>query len=164
MRDQPFILVHKAELLPNTGRSPDDVLVDETANLLNDEQYWLCAAVDPDTNELLHTTLGPTINKVPTHAFFADLREKHDIDDAMFLINGSHSLKDACCRHGLDFRHEQHRNRNSVEHVFREIKVGLLVSQTVLVTSKQVPPIIGFDLSPSHGINLSEHCKYDNYA
>ena len=42
---------------------------------LNDEQYWLYAAVDPETNELLHTQLEPTTNKVVAHAFFAELRE-----------------------------------------------------------------------------------------
>ena len=89
---------------------------------LNDEQYWLYAAVDPDTNELLHKALEPTTNKGIAHAFFAELREKHDVDDAVFLIDGSHSLKDACRHHSLDFRYERHGNRNGVERVFREIK------------------------------------------
>ena len=48
---------------------------------LNDEQYWLYAAVDPEINELLHTTLEPTTNKDIVHAFFAELREKHDVSD-----------------------------------------------------------------------------------
>ena len=73
-------------------------------------------------HELLHTTLKPTTNKVIAHTFFAELREKHDVDDAVFLIDGSHSLKDACRRHSLDFRYERHGNRNSVKRVFREIK------------------------------------------
>lgn len=89
---------------------------------LNNEQYWLYAAVDPEANELLHTKLEPTINKVIAHAFFAELREKHDVDEAVFLIDDSHSLKDACSRHRLDFRIERHENRNSVKHVFREVK------------------------------------------
>jgi transposase-like protein len=49
------------------------------------------------------------------------LREKRDVNNAVFLIDGSHSLKDACHRHSLDFRYEKHWNRNSVERVFREI-------------------------------------------
>ena len=114
--------VHKAELQPEAGRSPDHVAVDETVIQLNDEQYWLYAAVDPDTNESLHTALEPTTNKGIAHAFFAELREKYDVDDAVFLIDGSHSLKDACRRHSLDFRYERHGNRNGVERVFREIK------------------------------------------
>ncbi|PSP53951.1 hypothetical protein BRC67_00500, partial [Halobacteriales archaeon QH_3_68_24] len=46
--------VHKAGLRPETGRSPDHVAVDETVIRIGDEQYWLCAAVDPDLRELLH--------------------------------------------------------------------------------------------------------------
>jgi len=117
--------VHKAELQPEAGRSPDHVAVDETVIQLNDEQYWLYAAVDPETNELLHIRLEPTTNKAIDHAFFAELREKHTVDDvsrnqrflvceqdaqslvnAVFFIDGSHSLKDACRRHGLDFRYK----------------------------------------------------------
>jgi len=114
--------VHKAELQPESGWTPDHVAVGETVIRLNDEQYWLYAAVDPETNKLLHTKLEPTTNKVIAHAFFAELREKHDVGDAVFLVDGSHSLKDACRRHSLDFRYEKHGNRNSVERVFREIK------------------------------------------
>ena len=114
--------VHKADLQPESDQNPDHVAVDETVIQLNDEQYWLYAAVDPETNELLYTKLEPTTNKVISHAFFAELREKHDVDDAVFLIDGSLSLNNACRRHGLDFKYEKHGNRNSVERVFREIK------------------------------------------
>jgi len=114
--------VHKAELQPKAGRNPDHVAVDETVIRLDDKRYWLYAAVDSETNELLHTALEPTTNKVIAHTFFTELREKHDLDDAVFLIDGSHSLKDACRRHSLDYRYERHGNRNSVERIFRETK------------------------------------------
>ena len=114
--------VHKADLQPETGCSPDHVAVDETVIRLNDEQYWLYAAVDPDTNELLHTKLEPVRTNALAHAFFGELCEKHDVDDAVFLVDGAAPLKDACQRHGLDFRYERHGNRNSVERVFREVK------------------------------------------
>ena len=55
------------------------------------------------------------------HAFFTELREKHDVGDAVFLIDGATPLKEACHRHGLDFRYEKHGNPNSVKHVFREV-------------------------------------------
>ncbi len=149
--------VHKADLQPESGRNPDHVGVDETVIRLNNGQYWLYTAVDPETNELLHTTLEPMINKVIAHTFFADPREKHAVDDAVFLIDGSHSLKDACRRHSLDFRYERYGNRNSVERVFRDIKRRTTISQTVSATPKQTPPTIGFDPLPSHRISLSEH-------
>ncbi len=114
--------VHKADLQPETGRSPDHVAVDETVIRLNDEQYWLYAAVDPETNELLHTMLEPTTNTVLAQSFLTALAEKHDVAEAVFLVDGSHSLQHACRRHGFDVRYECHGNRNSVERIFREIK------------------------------------------
>jgi len=114
--------VHKADLQPESGRSPDHVAVDETVIQLNDERYWLYAAVDPKTNELLHTQVEPTRNNALASAFFHELREKHDVDDAVFLVDGAPTLKDACRRHDLDFRYERHGNPNSVERVFREVK------------------------------------------
>ncbi|GAB6862876.1 IS6 family transposase [Haloplanus litoreus] len=114
--------VHKADLQPEEGRSPDHVAVDETVIRLNDEQYWLYAAVDPETNKLLHTKLEPTRTNVIAYSFFSELREKHDVDDAVFLVDGATPLNNACRRHGLDFRYERHGNRNSIERVFREVK------------------------------------------
>jgi len=114
--------VHKADLQPESNQNPDHVAVDETVIRLNNNKYWLYAAVDPETNELLYIRLETTTKSVIAQTFFAKLREKHDVDDAVFLIDGSHSLKDACRRHSLDFRYEKHGNRNSVERVFREIK------------------------------------------
>jgi Transposase and inactivated derivatives len=114
--------VHKADLQPQDGRQPDHVAVDETVIQLNDEYYWLYAAVDPETNELLHTTLEPTRTNVIAYVFFAELREKHTADDALFLIDGAAPLKNACQRHSLDFKYERHGTRSSVERVFRKIK------------------------------------------
>ena len=84
---------------------------------LNDEQYWLYAAVDPETNELLYTKLEPATTNILAHSFLTELSEKHDISDAVFLVDGSHSLQDACQRHGFDFRCERYGNRNAIEHV-----------------------------------------------
>ena len=39
--------VHKADLQPESGKDPDHVAVDETVIQLNDNRYWLYAAVDP---------------------------------------------------------------------------------------------------------------------
>jgi transposase-like protein len=114
--------VHKADLQPQSGRNPDHVAVDETVIQLKDEHYWLYAAVDPDSNELLHTRLEPVTNNAFAKSFFTQLREKHDVDDAEFLIDGSSSLAAACDRHNLNYRCEKHGKRNSVERVFREVK------------------------------------------
>jgi transposase-like protein len=39
--------VHRADLQPEADQNPDLVAVDETVIRLNNEQYWLYAAVDP---------------------------------------------------------------------------------------------------------------------
>ena len=89
---------------------------------LDDEQYWLYAAVDPDSNDLLHTKLEPTRTNMIADQFFAELREKHDVDDATFLVDGAVPLQRACRKHSLGFRYERHGIRNGVERVFREVK------------------------------------------
>ena len=114
--------VHKADLQPESGKNPDHVAVDETVIQLNDEQYWLYAAVDPETNKLLHTTLETTRNTTIAQQFLTEVGEKHDVSEAAFLIDGAQSLQAACRRAGYDFRYEKHGNRNAVERVFREIK------------------------------------------
>jgi transposase-like protein len=89
---------------------------------LNNEQYWLYAVVDPATNELLHTSLEPTANTVIAQKFLAEVDEKHDVSESVFLVDDSHSLQAACHREGHDFRYEKHGNRNAVERVFCGIK------------------------------------------
>ena len=114
--------VHKADLQPESDRSPNHVAVDETVIQLNDEQYWLYAAVDPKSNDLLHTKLEPTRTNVIADQFFAELRDRHDVDEAIFLADGAAPLQRACRKHDLYIRCERHGNWNSVERVFREVK------------------------------------------
>jgi putative transposase len=114
--------VHKADLQPDEGRRPNQVAVDETMIRLNGTWHWLYMAVDPDTNDVLHTKLQPTRNHYTAKAFFHELVEKHDIDDSLFLVDGHASLHDACRYYSLRFRIAKHGNRNSVERVFREVK------------------------------------------
>src|SRR6056297_1900314 len=66
--------VHKADLQPETGRSPNHVAVDETVIQLDDERYWPYAAVGADSNDLLHTRLEPTRHNAIADRFFAGLR------------------------------------------------------------------------------------------
>ncbi|MUW13482.1 IS6 family transposase [Halorubrum sp. CBA1125] len=114
--------VHKANLQPEFGRIPNHVAVDETVIQLDDEQYWLYAAVDPDSNNFPHTKLEPTRTNVIADQFVAELRDTHDVDDAICLVDGAVPLHRACEKHGLDLRNERHGNRNSVERIFREVK------------------------------------------
>ena len=67
--------VHKADLQPEASRCPDHVAVDETVIQLNDERYWLYAAVDPETNEF--SIKARTDDKEGSRSFISDgtLRE-----------------------------------------------------------------------------------------
>jgi len=54
--------VQKANLQLRDGKRSNHIAVNETVIQLNDQRYWLYAAVDPDTNELLHTQLCTLLN------------------------------------------------------------------------------------------------------
>jgi transposase-like protein len=113
--------VHKADLQPESGQSPDQSAVNETVIWIDGEKYWLYAAVDPGSNEFLHTKLEPTRTNALAGIFFSELKQKHDIDDAVFLVDDATPLKEACRRHGLTLKYERHGDRNSVEHIFCEV-------------------------------------------
>jgi putative transposase len=114
--------VQKADLQPDAGRSPNQIALDETVIRINDQQYWLYAAADPKTNDLLHVRLFSTTTTALTEIFLRELREKHDIETAVFLVDGAKHLQTALHRAGLRFQHERHGNRNAVERIFRELK------------------------------------------
>jgi len=114
--------VQKADLQPTSGRDPDHVALDETVIQLDNEQYWLYAAVDPETNEFLHVKLFPTRNTALTKLFVQELTEKHDVEDSLFLIDSAPWLKAALHDFNLRFQTESNGNRNAVERVFKELK------------------------------------------
>lgn len=82
----------------------------------NDPQ--LGRKVAPKTNEYLHVRLFSTTKSGLTLVFLCELREKHDIDNATFLIADANHLQAVLSRVGLRF-HIRHRgNQNSVKCVF----------------------------------------------
>ena len=114
--------VQKADLQPATDASPDHVALDETVIRINGQQYWLYAAVDPQTNQFLHIRLFTTTTTALTQKFLRELRAKHDVSEAVFLVEHACHLAAALNRAGLRFQTLRHGNRNAVERVFREIK------------------------------------------
>lgn len=114
--------VQKADLQPVSGEAPNQVALDETVIRVNNKQFWLYAAVDPETNHVLHIRLYPRRKNAITEMFLAELKEKHDVKHAEFLVDGAPWLQTACDRHGLRFRHVTHGNRNSIECVYWDKK------------------------------------------
>ncbi len=113
--------VQKAGLQPVSGKAPNQIALDETVIRINDQKYWLYAAANPETNELLHIRLYSTTTTALTEMFLQELREKHDVENTVFLVDGAQHLHTALQRAGLRFQVERSGNRNSVERIFREI-------------------------------------------
>ncbi|ELY88607.1 transposase [Natrinema altunense JCM 12890] len=114
--------VQKADLQPATDANPNHVALDETVIQIDDFQYWLYAAADPETNRVFHIRLFSTATTALIERFLRELIEKYDVEDAVFLVGDAQHLQTALCRHGHLFRYEKHGNRNAVERIFRNIK------------------------------------------
>ncbi|ELZ30309.1 transposase [Halosimplex carlsbadense 2-9-1] len=114
--------VQKADLQRDAGQSPNHVALEETVVRIDDEPYWLYAAADPETNHLLHVRLFSTTTTALAETFLRELHEKHDIETAVFLVDGAQHLQAALRRAGLRFQMRRHGNRHAVERIFRELK------------------------------------------
>jgi putative transposase len=114
--------VQKADLQPTGTHASNQIAVDETVIRVGDERYWLYAAVDPETNEFLHTRLYPTRNNSTTKQFLRELCEKHSVKESPFLIDEATHLISVLTSLELRFRMIRHGNRNKVERVFRKVK------------------------------------------
>ena len=110
--------MQKADLQPADSASPGHVALDETVIRINGQQFWLYAAVDSSTNKFLHIRLFTTTTTALTQQFLRELREKHDVSDAVFLVDYIQHLSAALRRAGLRFQTIRHGNRNAVERVF----------------------------------------------
>jgi putative transposase len=114
--------VQKADLQPAPETTPNQIAVDETVIRVNGTREWLYAAVDPESNKLLHVRLFQARTTERTLLFLRELAEQYAVEHALFFVDGAHYLKDALTRLGLRFQTIQHGNRNAVERVFREVK------------------------------------------
>jgi len=114
--------VQKADLQPATDANLDHIALDETVIRVNDQQYWLYAAVDPETNRFLHVRLFTTTTTALTQKFLRELNQKHDVSESVFLVDHAHHLSAALKRAGLRFQTVRHGNQNTVERIFREVK------------------------------------------
>ncbi|GAA0197573.1 hypothetical protein GCM10009000_009090 [Halobacterium noricense] len=114
------------ERLVDSGRdppsaSPTRVAVDEIAVQMNGEWYWVYAAIDVTTKMLLDIELFSCRGTDPATAFLHEVTEKHDLSEAVFLINGYGYLT-AISRLGLSGRLD-YSLRNHVERWFQTFKV-----------------------------------------
>jgi transposase-like protein len=97
------------------GAKPARVAVDETAIKINGEWSWLYAAIDLDTKLILDVQLFGRHGTDPTAAFLHGLREKHDLSDAVFLVD-QFGYRTAVARLGLNGQVD-YTDRNLIEKV-----------------------------------------------
>jgi len=77
-----------ADSVPDPRRAkPSRVAVDETAVKVNGEWSWLYATIDLDTKLILDAQLFGRHGTGPAAAFLLGLREKHDLFEAVFLVD-----------------------------------------------------------------------------
>ena len=112
--------MQKADLQPSSGETPHQVALDETVIRINDEQFRLYTAIDADTKRILLSRLFPTRTIALTERFLAELKQKYDVADALFLVDGPPWLQTALSRHSLKFKHVTNGKRNAIERVYRE--------------------------------------------
>ena len=92
--------VRKADLQPEAGQSPNQIALDETVIRVNDQQFRLYAAGDPKANDLLHVRLFSTTTTALIEMFLRELREKHDVESAVFLVDEAQHRQTALRRVG----------------------------------------------------------------
>ena len=112
----------KADLQPEPGQSPTQSPLDGTVIPINNQQFWLYAAANSETNDLLHVQLFSTTTTALTESFLRELRQRHGVENAAFLVNSAQHLQTALQRTGLRFQMHRHGNRNAIERIFRELK------------------------------------------
>ncbi len=114
--------VQNTDLQPVSGKALNQIAVNETVIRINDQQFWLSTAANPQTNNILHLRLFSTTTTALTEIFLNELRQKHDVETAVFLVDRAKHLRTALQRAGLRFQTERHGNRNAAERIFRELK------------------------------------------
>ena len=89
---------------------------------INDQQFWRYTAADPQSNELLHVRLFATTTATLTEIFLPKLRQKHNVETSVFLVDCAQRLQIAFQQAGLRFRMCRHRNQNAIEQIFRGLR------------------------------------------
>jgi putative transposase len=103
------------------ARKPSWVAIDEIAVKINGEWSWLYAAIDLDTRLILDAQSFGCHDTDPAAAFLHGLREKHDLSEAVFLVDGF-GYRTALARLGLNGRVE-YTDGNLIEQWFHTFKM-----------------------------------------
>ena len=105
--------VQRAVLQLAVDSTSNHAALTETVIQVNDQQRWLFAVVDPETNEILHARLFSARTAELTVLFLRELRRKRNVEEATFLGDNDRYLKVASARLDLRFRTTYRGSRNS---------------------------------------------------
>jgi putative transposase len=100
---------------------PSRVAVNETAIKINGEWPWQYATIDLDTKLILDVGLFGRHGTDPAAAFLHGLRERHDLSDAVFLVD-KFGYRTSLSRLGLNSRGD-YTDRNLIEKQFHTLKM-----------------------------------------
>ncbi|SNR67621.1 Transposase (or an inactivated derivative) [Halorubrum vacuolatum] len=102
---------------------PKRVAVDETSVKINGKWSWLYAAIDLDTKVILAVNLFVSHGTDPVATFLHRLFEKHDLSEAVFLVDGF-GYETAFARLGLSGRRD-YTDRSLIEKWFQTLKMRI---------------------------------------
>ena len=124
------------------GRIPNHVAIGETVIRIDDEKSWQYTGADPDTYDLLHLRLFTATSTVLTEKSLHELRQKHDVEPAVFLVDGAQHLQTHWPGPGSDKPNGP--EIGTASNGFSEdSNAELPRSQTVSATLSPKPPKIG---------------------
>ena len=89
-------------------------MLDETVIQITSQQYWLYAAVDHETNEILHIRPFATAMAASAQRFVRELREKHAVFQAVLLVEYAHHLSAVLNRSGPRLQTVRYGHRTAV--------------------------------------------------
>jgi putative transposase len=103
---------------------PDRVAVDEKqVQLAEEREVWLYAAIDIDSKVVHHAQFSEHCGTDPVTSFLRELKEKHRISNAEFLVDGMGYLT-ALAKTDLS-GHLNYTDRNIVEKLFRTFTIRI---------------------------------------
>ncbi|WP_458209894.1 IS6 family transposase [Haladaptatus sp. NG-SE-30] len=103
--------------------TPTRVAVDETAVKINGEWSWVYAAINTETKLLLGIDVFDRHGTDQAAVFLGQLAEKHDLSDAVFLVDG-YGYRTALFRIGLNGQLD-YTERNLIEKWFHTLKMRI---------------------------------------
>lgn len=132
--------MRKVDLEPRSGKSPGHVAIGESLIWLNNERFWLFAAVDSETKQFSHVCVFQGRVLAQTEHFVSELLEKYELEETLFLVDGTPWSHSALNRHGCGFGWETHGGQNTVECVFKGLKRSLYQFENTSRMTLSNPP------------------------